>query len=164
MPQKLEYALKYIVEQLNNLVMPPKIIDFIRKHHVFTLATAQNDVPHCVSVFYVYMRDENCFAFTSHSDTLHVNHIAANNNVAVNIHLETKIVGKIRGLQMRGIVHAPSDDLIKAARSAYLLRFPYAVLMPANMWIFEPTYAKYTDNRLGFGNKLEWQRADEQAI
>ena len=42
------------------------------------------------------------------------------------------------------------------ARSAYLRRFPYAVVADLTLWTMRPTSMKFTDNRLGFGKKLLW--------
>ncbi|MDR3366356.1 MAG: pyridoxamine 5'-phosphate oxidase family protein [Prevotellaceae bacterium] len=138
--------------------MPPAFIEFIKAHHVMTLATCFNDEPYCCSLFYVYMEQEGCFGFSSESSTKHVRDISHNICVSANIALETEAVGKIQGLQLQGLVYRPQDDMMKAVRSAYMRRFPYAVLLNTTFWILEPTWAKFTDNRLGFGKKLTWKK------
>jgi uncharacterized protein YhbP (UPF0306 family) len=55
-----------------------------------------------------------------------------------------------------------SGKLKTKARMAYLKRFPYAALSGTPVWIVEITYAKFTDNRLGFGKKLVWESALER--
>jgi uncharacterized protein YhbP (UPF0306 family) len=135
--------------------MPQKFIDFIKKHHVLTLATSQSGLLHCANVFYAFL-DDAYFVFASHNDTLHIQHILCNNNAAANIYHQTSILKKIQGLQMRGIVYSPDSSLQLAARKCYLRHFPYAVITCASMWIFEPTWAKFTDNLVGFGNKMVW--------
>jgi uncharacterized protein YhbP (UPF0306 family) len=50
----------------------------------------------------------------------------------------------------------------EAARTAYLLRFPFALAAKLDLWILEIDYVKMTDNRLGFGKKLEWRRGVEE--
>jgi uncharacterized protein YhbP (UPF0306 family) len=72
--------------------------------------------------------------------------------------LETKTVGKIRGLQICGEAFAPDGELLAQARKRYLRRFPYAAVMEPELWILRPTLLKLTDNRLGFGHKILWQR------
>jgi uncharacterized protein YhbP (UPF0306 family) len=47
------------------------------------------------------------------------------------------------------------------AIATYLKRFPYAVLSGTPIWIVEITYAKFTDNRLGFGKKIIWKKNPE---
>ncbi|MDR3187867.1 MAG: hypothetical protein LBT94_01605 [Prevotellaceae bacterium] len=142
-----------------NSNMPPTFIDFVKAHHVMTLATCFNDEPYCCSLFYAYMEQEGCFVFSSESSTKHVRDFSHNIYVSANIVLETEAVGKIQGLQLQGLVYQPQDDrLAKAARRAYLRRFPYAALLSTNLWVLEPTWAKLTDNRFGFGKKLTWKK------
>jgi len=71
--------------------------------------------------------------------------------------LETSVVGKIQGIQFRGVMEIPSGELSEKARNAYLKRFPVAVLMKTNLWTIKVNYIKMTDNRLGFGKKLIWE-------
>ncbi|MDR2814582.1 MAG: pyridoxamine 5'-phosphate oxidase family protein [Prevotellaceae bacterium] len=138
--------------------MPPTFIDFIKAHHVLTLATCFNDEPYCCSLFYAYMEKEGCFVFSSESATKHVRDLSHNIFVSANIVLETEVVGKIQGLQLQGLVYRLQDDTAKAARRAYMRRFPYAALLNTTFWILEPTWAKLTDNRFGFGKKLTWKK------
>ena len=134
-----------------------RIIHFIQKHHVLTLATSYENKPWCANCFYVYLQDKNLFVFTSDLDTKHIRDAMKQDLVAGSIVLETESVGKIRGLQFRGIISEPESDLLMVVRGAYLKRFPVAMLMKTTLWIVEPTLLKYTDNRLGFGKKLIWQ-------
>jgi uncharacterized protein YhbP (UPF0306 family) len=139
--------------------MPPAFVDFVKAHHVMTLSTCFNDEPYCCSLFYAYMEKEGCFVFSSESSAKHVQDISHNIYVGANIALETEIVGKIQGLQLQGLVYRPQDDKIaQAVRRAYMRRFPYAMLLHTTLWMLEPTWAKLTDNRLGFGKKITWQK------
>ena len=139
---------------------PPekRITDFIKKHHVLTLATTVNDIPWCCNCFYAYMEEENAFVFTSDNDTRHVKEFTANENVAGSVVLETKIVGKIQGIQFKGRISNPVDEQLTKCRRRYLRRFPYAALMETSLWILNLEYIKMTDNRLGFGKKLVWEK------
>lgn len=134
-----------------------RIIDFINQHHVLTLATCVENNPWCANCFYVYLEDENCLVFTSDDATKHVQDVSANSKVAGSVVLETGIVGKIRGIQFRGIMEIPQNDLASKAKLAYLKKFPVAVLMKTSLWIVKLNYIKMTDNRLGFGKKLIWE-------
>lgn len=137
--------------------MDKRIIDFIKKHHVLTLATSKGNEPWVASCFYAYLAEINLFVFTSDRSTRHIKDIEANSKVAASIVLETRIVGKIQGVQLKGRVTEPKEEQKKKARAAYLKRFPYAVLKDSILWILEPDYIKMTDNRLGFGKKLIWE-------
>jgi len=134
-----------------------RVTDFINEHHVLTLATVVQNNPWCANCFYVYLEEENCFVFTSDDSTKHVNDVLENDNVAGSVVLETNTVGKIRGIQFRGIMERPEKNLDSKAKKAYLKRFPYAVLMKTSLWVLKLNYIKMTDNRLGFGKKLIWE-------
>ena len=133
-----------------------RIITFIRKHHVLTLATSSGNQPWCANCFYVYMEDRNLFVFTSDTSTRHISDTREQPLVAGSIVLETEKTGKIRGLQFQGRISRPEPALHKIVRAAYLKRFPVAMLMKTTLWVVEPDLFKYTDNRLGFGKKLYW--------
>lgn len=125
-----------------------------------TLATTVNDSPHCCSLFYAYDKQTNRFVVTSSEKTFHVAQLQENARVAGAIVLETRIVGKVQGLQFRGSMFVPSQEELSWARKLYLNRFPYAVMMDLELWIIAPNYLKLTDNQLGFGKKLLWTLDD----
>ncbi|MDR0659978.1 MAG: pyridoxamine 5'-phosphate oxidase family protein [Prevotellaceae bacterium] len=138
--------------------MDKKIVAFINEHHVLTLATSHEDEAYCSNMFYVYLEEEKCFVFTSDRDTKHIADISHNLFVAGSIALETETIGKIQGLQFQGMAFEVSGDLKKKAKKAYLKRFPYAILATTPLWAVEMTYAKLTNNKLGFGKKLIWKK------
>jgi len=133
-----------------------KIISFIQKHHVLTIATSIDNVPWCANCFYAYIEEENALVFTTDAVTRHGTEFIKNPLVAGSIVLETIIIGKIRGIQFQGIVSEPDEKRMKIARIAYLKKFPVAALMDTRLWVVDLTLIKLTDNRLGFGKKLIW--------
>jgi uncharacterized protein YhbP (UPF0306 family) len=135
-----------------------RIIRFFKRHHVLTIATSAGDEPWCANCFYVYMEEENALVFTTDTDTRHGQEFIKNPQVAGSVVLETLIIGKIRGIQFQGIVSEPEGEMLNKAKSAYLTRFPVAMLMETHLWIVELTHIKMTDNRLGFGKKLIWSK------
>lgn len=133
-----------------------RIVKFFKKHHVLTIATSVSENPWCASCFYVYIESGNALVFTTDLKTRHGQEFMKNQNVSGTVVLETKIIGKIRGIQFEGIVSEPEGESATLARKAYLRRFPVAMLMETHLWIVRLTHIKYTDNRLGFGKKLFW--------
>jgi uncharacterized protein YhbP (UPF0306 family) len=133
-----------------------RVIRFFRKHHVLTIATTVDNEPWCAHCFYVYLEDQNTLVFTTDKDTRHGREFLKNPLVAGSVVLETKIIGKIRGIQFQGIVSEPEGEELERVRKAYLRRFPVAVLMNTHLWIVSLTHIKMTDNRLGFGKKIIW--------
>lgn len=137
-----------------------RIRDFIAAHHVLTLAVTKDFQPWCASCFYIYLPEQNWFVFTSDDDTRHIRDVAESGNyhVAGVVALETKMVGKIQGIQFSGILFRLEGDALKKARRAYLGKFPIARLAKIELWGVEPDHIKMTDNRLGFGKKLIWDK------
>ena len=94
---------------------------------------------------------------TTEPDTRHGAEFRSNPSVAGTIALETKRVGRIRGIQFTGTVREPEGEELTRARKIYLKRFPYALAADLHLWIISPDHIKLTDNRLGFGTKILWQ-------
>ena len=133
-----------------------RIIKFLKKHHVLTVATSVGNEPWCASCFYSYLEDENLLVLTTDEDTRHGKEFIENNLVAGSIALETMIVGKIQGIQFQGIIYEPAGSMYDKVKLSYLKRFPVAALMDTKLWAIKLTHIKMTDNRFGFGKKLIW--------
>ncbi len=130
-----------------------RIVDFIKRHHVLTLATVSSEgEPYCAACFYTYDKERNRLVFTSDDTTRHAQEMLQNAKVACSITLETRVVGKIQGVQICGIAERGNDS----DKAAYIKRFPYALVAPLTIWVITPTFIKLTDNTLGFGKKLIW--------
>lgn len=136
------------------------IVKFLHRHHVLTLATTSENTPWCASCFYVYDEKENIFIFTSDIETRHIAEGMKQPKVAGTVALETKIIGKIRGVQFSGQLKKVNHEVLHIYKLRYLKRFPYVApfLGDTEFWIIDPEYFKMTDNRLGFGTKLIWEK------
>lgn len=134
-----------------------RITDFIRKHHIFTLATAANNLPYACTCFYVYEPVENRFVFTSDTTTRHGGEMLGNPYVSGAIALETTIVGKIQGIQFTGRAYLLKGDEYEKARKEYIRKFPVSALMNLTLWAIDIDFIKMTHNQLGFGKKLIWE-------
>lgn len=137
-----------------------RITRFIRKHHIFTLATSADNKPYVCTCFYVYLEDRNWFVFTSDHETRHIRELIAQPQVAGAIALETLAVGKIQGIQLTGTSRELEGEEYEVALKAYLTKFPIALLKKLNLWVLEPDFLKMTHNQLGFGTKLIWKKEE----
>ncbi len=128
---------------------------FIGKHHLLTLATVGVDgMPYCSNAFFAFDEERLALIFSSNPETLHGEQMATNPHVAASIALETKVVGKLQGLQITG--EAKEGD--SKDKLTYIKAFPFAAAIPLSLWRLEMNFVKFTDNTLGFGKKLIWQR------
>jgi uncharacterized protein YhbP (UPF0306 family) len=141
------------------VTLPEKrISNFLKEHHVLTLATCNDLESWCANCFYVYLKDEAAFLFTSDSDTKHILMGLENPMVSGSVVLETKIVGKIRGVQFTGELVKVENTEHSKYRLKYLKKFPFAIIINTDLWIVKLHQVKMTDNRLGFGKKLYWNK------
>ena len=134
-----------------------RIIRFLHKHHVFTLATCNKNEPYTCTCFYVYLEQQNCIVFTSDSGTRHVSELENQPRVAGAIALETLIVGRIQGIQFTGDCYLLEGKILEHAKEMYHKHFPVSLLMDLTLWGITPDFIKMTHNALGFGNKLIWE-------
>ena len=130
-----------------------EIKEFISEHHILTIATCKDNTPQCATVFFAYDSDEVAFVIASDKKTKHIQNILENNLVAGTIALETKIIGKIQGIQFQGKIYISEA---KKDKNLYFKTFPYALAMNPTLRKIKLTDIKLTDNRLGFGSKLIW--------
>jgi hypothetical protein len=131
-----------------------KICSFIAQHHVLSLATAFEESVSVCSVFYAFERASLSFIVASSENTLHIQQAKKNENVAGNILLETKEVGKIQGLQFFARMKKTEDAALKRE---YFKNFPYALALQPTLWQLEVSSFKLTDNRFGFGKKITYE-------
>lgn len=132
----------------------PKIATFINKHHLLTLATSFDNQPYCASCFFVFDKKVPCFVIATDEKTRHGKEALLNPRVAGTIALETNVVGKIQGIQFSGTFRVAS----MGEKMTYFKRFPYALAMNPSIWSIDIETIKFTDNTLGFGKKLEYER------
>jgi uncharacterized protein YhbP (UPF0306 family) len=151
--------------------MDSRMVRFLKVHHVLTLSTFSDQGSWTAHCFYAFVRDSAALVFTTGPETRHGREMLQNPTVSGGIMLETKMVGKIRGIQLTGKACPCHDTSDKGtppgghtlltwaeARNAYLKRFPFALAAKLDLWILTVDYIKMTDNRLGFGKKIEWTR------
>lgn len=136
-------------------MMHDAIIKFIRRHHVMSLGMCGDGAPWCAAVFYAFDASREVFVYASDHGTEHARIALADPAVSGSIVLQTRTVGKLQGVQLCGRTW-PADE--RWAREIYLKRFPFAAAAPLDLWVLEPARIKFTDNTLGFGKKLIWER------
>lgn len=130
------------------------MVEFIKEHHVLSMATVHNDTPVSCSLFYLFIPQEGCFIFASDYETEHIKNIMQNPDVSAAIHNETKELQHIRGIQIKGMV----TNAEERHANLYLKEYPYAAdIDHKEFWKLKITELKYTDNNLGFGQKETWK-------
>jgi len=138
--------------------MDKKITQYITNNKVLTLATSSDSQPYCANCFYVFDEEQQTLIFLSDMTTRHITEALANKKVAGTINTEVTTVAKIQGIQFTGTFIAPNEEEQKAFYKLYYKKFPFAKAKPSPIWGIAVNSLKMTDNTLGFGKKLLWER------
>lgn len=136
------------------------LLNYLRAHHVMTLATQGSDGPWAAAVFYV--NDGSDIFFLSAPSTRHAQNLAADPRVAATVQEDYSDWKQIRGIQMEG--QAVRLNVPDSARPAALLarKFSFtaprlaegaiAVAMTRIAWFrLRPTAIYFIDNSREFG-------------
>ena len=133
-----------------------KVETFLAKHHLLSLATSSDNLPQSASLFYAYDPERIAFVVASDEKTQHIKNVLSNPNVSGTVALETDVIGKIEGIQFIGTMEMLQNN----EGECYFEAFAYAKVMKPQLWLIRLEHIKLTDNRLGFGTKLYWDRSD----
>ena len=136
------------------------LIRYLKKQPARSLCTTDGDDLWCANCFYVLDESRMVFWLMTEPDTRHGQRMLVNPRVAGTVNGQPKTVLLIKGVQYRGHIRRLSDEAEKQARHAYQKRFPIARAVTAPLWEIVLEEVKMTDNALGFGKKIVWQRAD----
>ncbi|MEF3109706.1 YhbP family protein [Raoultella sp. WB_B2P2-3] len=131
---------------------------WLSKQHVITWCVASEGELWCANAFYIYDPENVAFYLLSDEKTRHGQMTGERAKVAGTVNGQPKTVALIRGVQFKGEIRRLHGEEEAEMRQRYVRRFPVARALPAAVWEIRPDELKFTDNTLGFGKKLLWQR------
>ncbi|CAQ86092.1 MULTISPECIES: YhbP family protein [Photorhabdus] len=134
------------------------IRQYLARQHVLTLCTVADDDIWCASCFYIFDVDNVAFLFMTESHTRHGRMMQINPQVAGTVAGQIRNIAQIKGIQFKGEVIRLEGEKDKVARVRYCRRFPVAMAAETPIWQLNLREIKMTDNTLGFGKKIYWQR------
>lgn len=156
-----------------------RLRDIVESRWVMALATHDPHdpaSPYQTPLFFSAARRESfggaagvALVFSSDPRSRHGQQLGAGpTRAAAAVYLETEEIGALRGAQLRGTVwradtlDARAPGIQAGLLRSYLDRHPVAAsafekARPPSLYLFEVTWAKITDNRLGFGVHPVWQ-------
>jgi uncharacterized protein YhbP (UPF0306 family) len=140
--------------------MDKHIIDFIEKQKTATVCCLDDEnSPYCFSVFYTFDKGEKCLYFKSSPSAHHSHYLLNRRKVAGTILPDRLNMLVIRGIQFTGfIVDEPTKQ--HHATVEYHKHIPLGLAMSGDVLILRLETIKMTDNTIGIGNKINWQRED----
>ena len=135
--------------------MSEKFDKFLKQKHLLSLAVMHENAPYSCSCFYAYDGNLKIFVVACEPQTTHIKAVLANSSVSGTIALDTKIIGKIKGVQFLGNMRKADFN----ESEIYFSKFPFAKATNPPLWTIEISWIKFTDNTLGFGKKIIWERS-----
>ncbi len=142
--------------------MNKKIVDFISAQKILSLCTFGNMDLHCAICFYAYIPDIRILVIKSKSSTQHVQNALLNHKVAGTITPTILMLGEVKGIQFTATFLQENAPEMQKALKTYYQTLPMAVAVSGEIWGLQLDSVKMTDNTLGFGTKLYWNRESEK--
>ena len=131
------------------------LLRYLKKQHVLSICASAPEELWCANCYYLFDEAQMAFWLMSDTATRHGAMMLHNPQVAGTINGQPKSVQLLKGVQYRGHIRLSEDA---QALSAYQRRFPVAKKVTAPLWQLTIDELKMTDNTLGFGKKISWQR------
>ena len=133
-------------------------LQYLARQHVLTLCTFNGEECWAANCFYVIDTENISFWLMTEPSTRHGHLMTACPQVVGTINEQTESVALLQGIQFRGEIRLAEGDTYQRGLEAYQQRFPIAKKKIAPLWSLRIDMLKMTDNQLGFGTKLLWQR------
>lgn len=140
--------------------MNEKIAAYISKQTCGNLACVdEQGNSWCFSFFYSFDEEAGLLYYKSSTDTRHSIIIHTNPKVSGTILPDKLNFLAIKGIQFEGVVLSADDPMAVNASAHYHQKHPVALAMAGQVWTIRLDHLKFTDNSLGFGKKLNWNRS-----
>ena len=140
--------------------MKDRIDKFIEKQTCASVCCMdERNLPYCFSCFYFYNREETLLHYKTTANTHHAELLLKNPAIAGTILPDKLNMIRIKGVQLTGMVLSNDHPLAKNASAGYYKKYPVALSMPGEIWTIQINTIKFTDNTLGFGTKMKWERS-----
>lgn len=141
--------------------MDQKIIDFISRQTCASICGVdENGNPLCFTCFYSFSSQNAWIIFKSSMDTAHARILQKNPSVAGTILPDKLEKHHLRGIQFEGSMLALDSHRAEQAAAYYYKKFPLALAIKGKIEIVQLNRVKFTDNQLGFGKKIIWERKE----
>jgi uncharacterized protein YhbP (UPF0306 family) len=154
---------------LTQAALRARVLDYLRAHHVMTLATHGAGGPWAAAVFYV--NDGFTLYFLSGPKSRHALNLAGHPRVAATVQTDYADWPEIKGVQLEGVAGEITGAEEKRARALYGGKFPVvgklakapaaivAALAKVRWYRVVPERLHFVDNSVGFGHRDEVELA-----
>lgn len=113
---------------------------------------------HCFSCYYAYHEKQQLLFFKTSDDSKHMQYLLNSPALAGTILPDKLNKLSIKGVQFNGRLLPLKHPQAKDAGKLYHRTHPIALAMKGTVYTIRLDFLKMTDNALGFGTKLVWDR------
>ncbi|MXP66422.1 YhbP family protein [Pantoea sp. Nvir] len=136
------------------------LVRYLKKQHVLSLCCHSASDLWCANCFYIFGEVRMVFWLMTEHHTRHGILLQSNSQVAGTVNSQPKTVLLIKGIQYSGTIVSLKGDTEEQVRRLYQKYFSVAHKVSAPLWEIRLDKIKMTDNSLGFGKKIFWQREE----
>ncbi|MGB4844427.1 MAG: pyridoxamine 5'-phosphate oxidase family protein [Ferruginibacter sp.] len=141
--------------------MDKTIIEFLQNQNCATVCcTDETRKPYCFSCFYAFDSCNGVLYFKSSANSQHAFIMKKNPLIAGTVLPDRLNKLSVRGIQFEAEVLDNTAAEIQDGMKDYFKKHPVALLMPGEIWALQVNQIKMTDNTLGFGKKIIWNRPE----
>jgi uncharacterized protein YhbP (UPF0306 family) len=146
-------------------VLREQVQNYLREHHVMTLASHGDEGAWAAAVFYAH--EGFAIYFLSAASSRHCRNLARNPRASAAIHEDYSDWKEIKGIQMEGIASVLAGEEEEQARRCYGAKFPIVgklgeapakiveALAKVRWYKLVPERLYFIDNSAGFGHRDE---------
>jgi len=140
-------------------LMDREIINFIQQQHIATVCCSDDQGnPFCFSCMYAFNEQEGLLYFKSEASAQHCLLLARRPTVAGTILPDKINMLAIKGLQFSGRVILTKETLPLQPGKEYHKKYPFALVMPGEVFTISFISIKMTDKSRGISRKVVWHR------
>ncbi len=140
-------------------MIPDPIRRFLKAEKFATISCIDEyGAPYCFNCMYVFDAKNSLLFFKSSTTSRHSALIDTDPRVAGTILPVKPDLLALKGIQFTGRVLDANDTLCRNAVMKYHMAFPLAVSMSGKVFVVEVNEIKLTDNSIGFGKKVNWNK------
>ncbi len=136
-----------------------KIIRFLHKEKILSLSTLSHQQPWSATCFFALDSNTMTLIIQSSLDSRHIREALDNTSISGTVYHNPGKIGHIQGIQFEAIFIKPEGFEEERIKRIYLRKFPFASLHEGESFVIKLLTVKMTDNKLGFGTKLNWVRS-----
>lgn len=146
--------------------IPEKIVDFIYRHHVVSIACHSSSDFWAASCFYAFEHSTERLIILTDKNTRHGKLMLNTPIVSGTIAAQPLDVRDIEGVQFRAEATLLTGEQHMVALQRYLSKHPIAQGKVSDVWALSLIELKHTENRIAFAQKCEWKKktADDTAV